>query len=103
MYVNLVRRVPLATTCLIAINIIILGLGLVSGTHLKVIRDYGFVPYSLFHINDNILNIIAKLFSSIFIHSGIAHLASSIYRSLLRTIRWNYKVSFVWCYRSVVS
>src|SRR5215472_1816752 len=100
MYVNLVRRIPLATTCLIAINIIILGLGLVSGTHLKVIRDYGLVPYSLFHINDNILNIIA---TSIFIHSGIAHLASSIYRSLLRTIRWNYKVSFVWCYRSVVS
>src|SRR5215469_6332319 len=78
MYVNLVRRVPLATTCLIAFNFIILGLGLVSGTQLKVIRDYGFVPYSLFHVNDNIPNIIARLFSSIFIHSGIAHLAFNI-------------------------
>jgi len=56
----------------------ILGLGLVSGTQLKVIRDYGFVPDSLFHVNDNIPNIIARLFSSIFIHSGIAHLAFNI-------------------------
>src|SRR5215471_8151533 len=78
MYVNLVRRIPLATTFLIAINIMILGLGLGSGTQLKVIRDYGFVPDSLFHVNDNIPNIIARLFSSIFIHSGIAHLAFNI-------------------------
>ncbi|MGC2573380.1 MAG: rhomboid family intramembrane serine protease [Candidatus Nitrosopolaris sp.] len=41
-----------------------------SRTQIKVIRDYGFVPYSLFHINDNIPNIIARLISSIFIHSG---------------------------------
>jgi len=58
------------------INIIILGL--VSGTQVKVIHDYGFVPYSLFHIIDNIPNIIARLISSIFIHSGIAHLAVDI-------------------------
>ena len=56
------------------INIIILGL--VSGTQVKVIHDYGFVPYSLFL--DNIPNIIARLISSIFIHSGIAHLAVNI-------------------------
>ena len=29
----------------------ILGVGLVSGSQLQVIRDYGFVPYTLFHIN----------------------------------------------------
>ena len=78
MSVDLVRRIPLAVTFLITINIIILGLGLVSWIQVKVIRNYGFVPYSLFHINDNIPNIIARLISSIFIHSGIAHLAFNI-------------------------
>jgi rhomboid protease GluP len=78
MYVNLARRIPLATTFLIAINITILGLGLVSGTQLQVIRDYGFVPYALFHINNNVPDIITRLFSSIFIHSGIVHLAFNI-------------------------
>jgi hypothetical protein len=48
---NLAKRIPLATTCLIVINIIILGLGLVSGSQLQIIRNYGFIPYNLFHIN----------------------------------------------------
>jgi len=78
MYVSLARRIPLATTFLIVINIIILGLGLVSGTQLQVIRDYGFVPYTLFHINNNVPDIVARLFSSIFIHSGIVHLGFNI-------------------------
>jgi rhomboid protease GluP len=80
MYVDLIRRIPLATTSLIVINIIVLGLGLVSGSQLQFIRDYGFVPYNLFHINNNILlsNVLTRLFSSTFIHSGIAHLAFNI-------------------------
>ena len=80
MYVNLARRLPLATTSLIVINIIILGLGLVSGFQLQVIRDYGFIPYNLFHINNNNLlsDVLTRLFSSMFIHSGIAHLAFNI-------------------------
>lgn len=75
MYVNLARRIPLETTFLIAINIVILGLGLVSGTQLQVIRDYGFLPYTLFHINNNLPEIITRLFSS---YIGIAHLAFNI-------------------------
>jgi rhomboid protease GluP len=80
MYVDLARRIPLATTSLIAINIIVLGLGLLSGSQLQVIRDYGFIPYNLFHINNNNLlpNVLTRLFSSTFIHSGIAHLAFNI-------------------------
>jgi rhomboid protease GluP len=80
MYVNLARRIPLATTSLIVINIIILGLGLVSGSQLQVIRNYGFIPYNLFHINNNNLlpDVLTRLFSSMFVHSGIAHLAFNI-------------------------
>jgi rhomboid protease GluP len=80
MYVNLTKRIPLATTCLIVINIIILGLGLVSGSQLQIIRNYGFIPYNLFHINNSnqLSDVVIRLFSSIFVHSGIAHLAFNI-------------------------
>ena len=80
MYVNLARRIPIATTSLIVINIIILGLGLVSGSQLQVIRNYGFIPYNLFHINNSNLlsDVLTRLLSSMFIHSGIAHLAFNI-------------------------
>jgi membrane associated rhomboid family serine protease len=80
MHVNL-ARIPLATTSLIAINIVILGLGLLSGSQLQIIRNYGFIPNNLFQINDNnvaISNVLTRLFTSMFIHSGIAHLAFNI-------------------------
>ena len=59
---------------------IILGLGLVSGSQLQIIRNYGFIPYNLFHINSSnqLSDVVIRLFSSIFIHSGIAHLAFNI-------------------------
>jgi rhomboid protease GluP len=72
------KKDPFSNHVNLAINIITLGLGLVSGTQLQVIRDYGFVPYALFHINNNMPDIITRLFSSIFIHSGIVHLAFNI-------------------------
>ena|SRR5215831_14339433 len=80
MYANLARRIPIATSSLIVINIVILGLGLVSGSQLQIIRDYGFIPNNLFHINNKIppTDVLTRLFSSMFIHSGIAHLAFNV-------------------------
>jgi rhomboid protease GluP len=81
MYVNLARKIPLATTSLIAINIVVLGLGLLSGSQLQIIRNYGFIPNNLFHINNNnlaISDVLTRLFISMFIHSGIALLAFNI-------------------------
>jgi hypothetical protein len=70
MYVNLARRIPLATTSLIVVNIVILGPGLVSWSQLQVIRKYGFIPYNLFHINNNnpLSDVVTRLFSSMFVH-----------------------------------
>ncbi|MGB6671426.1 MAG: rhomboid family intramembrane serine protease [Candidatus Nitrosopolaris sp.] len=86
MYVNLARKIPLATTTLIAINIVVLGLGLLSGSQVQIIRNYGFIPDNVFHINNIdrssnnlvISDVLTRLFTSMFIHSGIAHLAFNI-------------------------
>ena len=81
MFVNLARKIPLATVSLIVINIVILALGLLSGSQLQIIRNYGFIPDNVFHINNNnstISDTITRLLSSMFIHSGIAHLAFNI-------------------------
>lgn len=80
MYVNLARKIPLATTSLIGINIVILGLGSLSGSQLQIIRDYGFIPNNLFHINNNnlLFGVLTRLFTSMFIHSGITHLAFNV-------------------------
>ena len=42
--------VPLATTSLIMINILILAAGLLSDSF-QITRDYGFIPDKQFHIN----------------------------------------------------
>ena len=85
MNVNL-ASIPLATTSLIVINIIILAVGLLSGSQEQIIRSYGFIPDNLFHVNNEVgsnnnpapSNILIRLFSSMFIHSGIAHLAFNV-------------------------
>ena len=48
LYLNLARKIPLATTTLIAINIVVLGLGLLSGSQVQIIRDYGSPPDNVF-------------------------------------------------------
>src|SRR5712691_9773678 len=86
MHVNL-ARIPLATTSLIVINVIILAAGLLSGSQVQIIRNYGFIPDNVFHINNidrsnnsnlAISDTLTRLFTSMFIHSGIAHLAFNI-------------------------
>jgi hypothetical protein len=43
-----------------------LGQGLVSGSQLQIIREYGFIPHNLFRINNNNLlsDVLTRLFSS---------------------------------------
>ena len=62
------------------LNVVILALGLVSGTQEQVIRRYGFIPDQLLPVSSSSSpsEIFTRLFSSMFIHTNIAHLAFNI-------------------------
>src|SRR5918911_323851 len=73
---------PVATTTLVILNIMILAFGLISGTQDQVIRRYGFIPDQLLSVSSSSSSspsdALTRLFSSIFIHANIAHLAFNI-------------------------
>jgi rhomboid protease GluP len=59
----------------------ILAFGLVSGTQEEVIQRYGFIPDQLLSVSSSSSSpsdALTRLFSSIFIHANIAHLAFNI-------------------------
>ena len=60
----------------------ILAFGLISGTQEEVIRRYGFIPEQLLSVSSysssSPSDALTRLFSSIFIHANIAHLAFNI-------------------------
>jgi rhomboid protease GluP len=62
------------------LNIVILAFGLISGTQEEVIRRYGFVPDQLLSVSPSSSpsDILTRLFSSMFIHVNIVHLAFNI-------------------------
>ena len=61
------------------LNIIILAFGLLSGSQEQIIRHYGFLPDQLLmspsFTSLSSSDIITRLFSSMFIHTNITHLA----------------------------
>jgi rhomboid protease GluP len=59
----------------------ILAFGLISGTQEEIIRRYGFIPDQLLSVSyssSSSSDALTRLFSSIFIHGNIAHLAFNI-------------------------
>jgi rhomboid protease GluP len=66
----------------VILNVIILAFGLISGTQEEVIRRYGFIPEQLLSVSSSSSSspsdAVTRLFSSIFIHANIAHLAFNI-------------------------
>jgi rhomboid protease GluP len=65
----------------VILNIIILAFGLISGTQEEIIRRYGFIPEQLLSVSSSSSSpsdVLTRLFSSIFIHANIAHLAFNI-------------------------
>jgi rhomboid protease GluP len=58
----------------------ILAFGLVSGTQEEFIRRYGFIPDQLLSVSSpsSPADVLTRLFSSMFIHTSIVHLAFNI-------------------------
>ncbi len=69
---------PPVTTVLVVVNIVVFVYGILSNTQNAIISNYGFVPNSLFK-DGNLPDSILRLFTSMFIHAGIAHIAFNLF------------------------
>lgn len=69
---------PPVTTVLVVVNILVFAYGVLSNTQNAIISNYGFVPNSLFK-DGNLAESILRLFTSMFIHAGIAHIAFNLF------------------------
>ncbi|TRZ79531.1 MAG: rhomboid family intramembrane serine protease [Nitrosopumilales archaeon] len=69
---------PPVTTALVVVNIVVFAYGILSNTQNAIISNYGFVPNSLFK-DSNLPDSILRLFTSMFIHAGIAHIAFNLF------------------------
>jgi rhomboid protease GluP len=69
---------PPVTTTLVVINTAIFAYGILSNTQNSIISNYGFVPNGLFK-DGYLLDGILRMFTSMFIHAGIAHIAFNLF------------------------
>lgn len=74
MQINL-ENITKATAFLFVINAGIFAFGIISNSQDKIIQNYGFIPNNLFLNNNHFMtDSFVRLFTSMFIHAGIAHL-----------------------------
>ncbi|HEX5359070.1 MAG TPA: rhomboid family intramembrane serine protease [Candidatus Nitrosotalea sp.] len=71
-------NLPPITTTLVVVNILVFAYGIFSNTQNSIISNYGFVPNGLFK-EGYLLDSILRLFTSMFIHAGIAHIAFNLF------------------------
>lgn len=73
-----IESLPPVTTTLVVVNILVFAYGILSNTQNAIITNYGFVPNGLFK-EGYLLDSILRLFTSMFIHAGIAHIAFNLF------------------------
>ena len=69
---------PPITLLLMIVNGVIFAYGILSNSQDQIISHYGFVPDNLFRYNHPLSDNIIRLFSSMFIHANIAHIAFNL-------------------------
>jgi len=72
------ETLPPVTTTLVVVNILVFAYGVFTNTQNSIISNYGFVPNGLFE-EGYLLDGILRLFTSMFIHAGIAHIAFNLF------------------------
>jgi rhomboid protease GluP len=88
------RNLPIATILLITLNLLVFALGFLTDSHTQIIRNYGFIPDSIFNSNrvqqdysiltaneaggNSAYSTLVRLFSSMFIHASITHIAFNL-------------------------
>jgi len=77
MFLKLSRPPPI-TLLLMIVNGVIFAYGILSNSQDQIISHYGFVPDNLFRYNHPLSDNITRLFSSMFIHANIAHIAFNL-------------------------
>ena len=98
---------PVATALIIIVNAVIFVIGILSGEQTQIIQNYGFIPNHIFNTHDygdnnnalqnpltslqqsselqspasssSLSDFVTRLFSSMFIHAGIAHIAFNLF------------------------
>ena len=83
-------KIPLSAVSLIAINAAIFAMGFLTDSQSQIIRNYGFIPDSLFNAggltnfsnhqngDNGFLFSLVRMFTSMFIHANIAHIAFNL-------------------------
>ena len=74
-----IPKLPPVTTVLMLANGVVLAYGMITGTQNQIILQYGFVPNYLFYGNHAFADNVTRLFSSMFLHAGIAHIAFNLF------------------------
>ncbi len=74
-----ISELPPVTTILMIVNGIVFAYGMITGTQNQIIVQYGFVPNYLFYGNHALADNITRLFSSMFLHAGITHIAFNLF------------------------
>ncbi|HEX5458167.1 MAG TPA: rhomboid family intramembrane serine protease [Candidatus Nitrosotalea sp.] len=69
---------PPVTTTLVVVNVLVFAYGILGNTQNFIISQYGFVPNGLFK-DGYVADSIVRLFTSMFIHAGIAHIAFNLF------------------------
>lgn len=104
-----IKRFPVATASIIILNAVIFAIGILSGSQTQIIQNYGFIPNHLFYVNNanddgnnnpadsaqqnpissllqssepqssSLPESLTRLFTSMFIHANIAHIAFNLF------------------------
>jgi len=74
-----ISDLPPITTILMIVNGLVFAYGMITGTQDRIISNYGFIPNYFFYGNHSFSDNIVRLFSSMFLHAGIAHIAFNLF------------------------